>query len=193
MSTGRASKKMVGEQNLKKAAELVQKHQYFIRKIFATRVKQKHLQDDLFQELFLVMVAKPIPDNVKNTKGWMYKIICDLTKDEFRRTERYQKMLKRYVRRAITRTVEQPESGIIEEEETKKMFELIQRRLTPTEAIAVQLRYRDNYDTREVAVKMGVKARSVSRYVAVGLKKIRHSWGEKMKGNCDDITFPKTV
>jgi len=193
MSAGCVNKKMGGERNLKKAAELVQKHQYFIRKIFATRVKQKHLQDDLFQELFLVLVAKPIPDNVKNTKGWIYKIIGDLTKDEFRRTERYQKMLKRYAKLRHTTNVKRPEIGVIEAEESKKMFDLIQRRLTQHEAIAVRLRYRDNCDTKETAMKMGVQARSVSRYVAVGLKKIRHSWGEKMKGNYDDITFPKTV
>ena len=61
----------------------------------------------------------------------------------------------------------------METEETSKMFELIERRLPPNEALAVRLRYRSNCSTGEAAKQMGVKPRSVSRYVSVGLKKFR--------------------
>ena len=68
-------------------------------------------------------------------------------------------------------------------DEAKKMFELIERRLPPPQASALTLKYRNGYDTREVAERIGVKPRSVSRYVSVGLKKVVHVFREKQGGN----------
>ncbi|MBA7664156.1 hypothetical protein ES703_72211 [subsurface metagenome] len=68
-------------------------------------------------------------------------------------------------------------------DEAKKMFELIERRLPPPQASALTLKYRDSYDTGEIAEKMRVKPRSVSRYASVGLEKIRCLLGKKQRGN----------
>ena len=171
--------------NVEHAAEVFAEHGDFIRSIIRFKVKNRGLSEDLFQDLFLFLVSKPIPGDVKSVRGFLYRVVSDNIKDAFRRIDRYQTRINRYAESQGRITNSRPENGLMEVEETRKMFELIEKRLPLKEARAVTLRYRDNYDTTQVAEKMSVKARSVSRYVSVGLKKIRHVFGEGKGGNYD--------
>jgi len=148
----------------------------FIRSIISFNVKNQVLSEDIFQDLFLFFVSNPIPQDVQSVRGFLYRVISDRSKDALRKIGRYQARIRRYAesRRRIIENY--PENVAIEIEETEKMFELIRRRLPPNEARAVTLRYRNNDDIVEVADKMGIKPRSVSRYVSAGLKKIRQAF-----------------
>ena len=179
MTEQKIDKKSAIPGNVDRAAEVFGKYGDFIRSVTHFHVKNEAEAEDLFQDLFLSLVAKPIPQEVQNVKAFLYKVITDSVKDTFRRVERYQSRIRRYAERNVRIIENRPENVLMEAEETKKMFALIERHLPQKEALAVTLRYKDNCNTVEVAEKMGIKPRSVSRYVSVGLKKALHVFCEK--------------
>jgi len=66
--------------------------------------------------------------------------------------------------------------AITEETDDKgTVFACLTRRLQRREAQVVTLRYRDNYSIDEIAVKMGIHRRSVSRYLTSGLRELRRT------------------
>ena len=170
---------------VERAAEVFDEHGDFIRKVIHFHVRNKTEAEDLFQDLFLSIVARPIPKEVRNVKGFLYKLITDTIKDAYRRIIRYQTRIHKYAEFHLRIIENHPDAGLIDVEETKKMYELIEKHLPTKEALAVTLRYKHDCDMEEVAEKMGVKTRSVSRYVSVGLKKIGHVLDKKQGSNYD--------
>jgi DNA-directed RNA polymerase specialized sigma subunit len=65
------------------------------------------------------------------------------------------------------------EDAFIEKEQMEKMIELIGKRTTKREIKAIAFRYCDNLGVQEVAERMGIDSRSVSRYISTGLRKVR--------------------
>jgi RNA polymerase sigma factor (sigma-70 family) len=173
--------------NVERATGIFDKYGDFIRSVIRFHIRNEPEAEDVFQDLFLFLVAKPIPLEVENVKGFLYKLLCDTVKDAYRRLERYQARINRYTKRNSCAAENRPETELISVEETKKMFDLIERQLPAQEALAVTLRYRDDYNTGEVAEMMGVKERSVSRYVSVGLKKIGNVFTKTQGGSNDSF------
>jgi DNA-directed RNA polymerase specialized sigma24 family protein len=67
-----------------------------------------------------------------------------------------------------------PERPVLVKEEVGRALRLIEKGLVKrSEARAIKLRYMNNWGPKDVADEMGVNVRSVSRYVSVGLKRIR--------------------
>ena len=163
--------------NVDRAQKAFEEHGDFIRSVIRFNVRNEALCEDLFQDLFLFLISKPIPDEVQNIRAFLYRVVSDKIKDAFRRIDRYQARIRRYAGYPGRVTEYRPKNSLIEAEETKRMFELIERHLPQKEALAVTLRYKNDCDTAKVAKKMGVQPRSVSRYVSVGLKKARHLFG----------------
>lgn len=157
--------------------KVFEEHGDFIRLVIRFNVRNETLCEDLFQDLFLYLTSKPIPEDVQNVRGFLYRMISDRIKDTFRRISRYHERIRRYAEHRTHIIEHQPENSLIEAEETKKMFDLIGKKLTSKEALAVTLRYKDSYNTTKIAEKMGIKPRTVSRYVSVGIKKIRRVFG----------------
>ncbi len=173
----RIKEKGDAQSNADLAEKIFEEHGDFIRTIIHFHMKNETEAEDLFQDFFLFLVSKPIPEEVQNVRGFLYRVVLDKAKDTSRRIKRYQGRIRRYAERRKRIVENCPENIVIEVEETKKMFELIRRRLPPKEARAVTLRYRHSCDIAEVAKKMGIKPRSVSRYVSVGLMKVRQVFG----------------
>jgi RNA polymerase sigma factor (sigma-70 family) len=157
-----------------RAGRIFDKYGDFIRSVIRFNVKSETEAEDLFQDLFLSLVAKPIPEEVQNVRGFLYKLISDTVKDAYRRTKRYQARIRKYAKYQLRTIENRPETSLIGVEEARRMFDLIETRLPAKEALAVKLRFKNECETGEVAEIMGVKPRSVSRYVSVGLKKIGH-------------------
>ena len=183
MPTASVNQKSDALSNVERTAEVFEKYGDFIRAGIRFHVKDEMEAEDLFQDLFLLLVAKPIPQDVQNVKTFLYKVVSDRIKDAFRRIDRYHARIRRYAERNVRAIEKRPEKAIMDIDEAKKMFELIERRLPPPQASALTLKYRDGYDTREVAKKMCVKPRSVSSYASAGLEKIRCFLGEKQRNN----------
>ena len=163
--------------DLAHAQKVFAEHGDFMRSILRFHVRKEVEREDLFQDFFLELISKPIPEDVQNVRGYIYRVLCDNIKDAFRRIERYQKRLHRYAEHHRHIIEDHPENKLIETEEIEKMFELICRHLPKNEAKAMALRYRHNYNIHETAAKMDVKPRSVSRYLSAGAKKLRQVLG----------------
>jgi RNA polymerase sigma factor (sigma-70 family) len=173
--------------NVDRAAWVFDNYGCFIRSMIRFHIKVEAEAEDLFQDLFLQLVARPIPYEVENVRGFLYKLISDTVKDAFRRIDRYQTRINKYTERSLRKSENRPESNLMKVEEINKMFELIERYLPPKEARALNLRYRENFGTLQVAEKMQVKPRSVSRYVSVGLKKMGDVLRERQDSNYVDL------
>ncbi len=162
--------------NVGLAAEIFAEYGGFIHMVIFSQVKNKAHIDDIFQDFFLSLVRKPIPQDVKNIKGYLYRAITNDIIDATRRVNKYSYHMHKYheyPNHSINKRT--PENAFIDIEETNKMFGLIKGRLTNSQYQAMALRYRTDHSIKEVAKKMGVKSTSVSRYLSIGLKKIRQS------------------
>lgn len=158
------------------ASKIFEQHGTFIRTVIRYHVKRDDFTEDLYQGLFLSLVTKPVPPDVQNLKGFLYRTITNDVKDAINKIRRYKNLVQRYSdshRNGQYR--KKPEDCLIRTEETEKMFRFVTRQLTTAEARVVTLRYKENYNTSEVAQKMKISPRTVSRYLSVGLGKIRKS------------------
>ena len=149
--------------NVRQAAEIFEQHGTFIRTVIRYHVKKDGLIEDLYQGIFLSLVASPVPADVRNLKGFLYRSITNDVKDAINKIKRYKKLVQRYSethRNGQYR--KQPEDQLIRAEETEKMFRFVTRQLTAAEARVITLRYKESCDTSEVAQKMKVSPRTVT-------------------------------
>jgi RNA polymerase sigma factor (sigma-70 family) len=170
----RVKKESVPPANVAQATEIFSKYGKFIFAVIRYQVKNDAQADDLFQDFFLSLVSKPIPKGVQNVKSYLYRAITNDIVDATRRMENYKARMNKYAE-YLNYSVNKnsPESALVEKEQTDKMFRLLEGRLRRSEARAITLRYRDSYNIKEVAKKMHVNNRTISRYVSAGLSKIR--------------------
>jgi RNA polymerase sigma factor (sigma-70 family) len=163
--------------NVGLATKIFAEYGDFIHMVIFSQVKNEARTDDIFQDFFLFLVRKPMPQDVKNIKGYLYRAITNDIIDATRRVNKYSYHVhkyKEYPNHSINKRT--PENAFIDVEETNKMLVLIKGRLTNSQYQAMALRYRTDHSIKEVAKKMGVKSTSVSRYISIGLKKIRQSF-----------------
>lgn len=178
----KVKKKSVPPSNVERAAEIFSKYGDFILAIIRYQVSNDSQADDLFQNFFLSLVSRPLPAGIQNIKSYLYRAITNDIIDAVRRVEKHQAMMHRYAERldySINKS--SPENALIEIEETNKMLKLIKGRLPCSEAQAIALRYRHNYSIKEIAKKMKVNSRTVSRYISVGLSKLRQFLNSKTR------------
>ncbi len=156
------------------------RHSNFIRGVLQYRVSNENLVDDLYQDFFLSLMARPIPEDVRNVRNYLYRAIINDSFDAVRRVEQYQDRIHRYSKH-FEKTVnkDRPENALIEKEETEKMFRTIEMLLSSSESRGVILRFKDDSSIGEVARQMAINKRSVSHYISVGLKKLRQFILEK--------------
>ena len=176
-------KKSSAPSNVDRAAEIFSKYEDFILAVIRYRVGNDGQADDLFQDLFLSLVSKPIPPGIQNIKSYLYKAITNDIIDAARRVEKYKSLMHKYAEYFdYSINKDTPKNALIEKEEINKMFKLIQGRLPRSEAQAITLRFGNNFNIKEIAKKMQVNSRTVSRYISVGLSKVRQLFSVK-KGN----------
>ena len=162
-------------ENVRLASTVFADYGSFIRAVIRSQVGDQAHADDLYQDLFLALIQKPIPEDVKSIKAYLYKAIANDAVDVVRRTQTGRTLMRKYGKRpnnSINKC--RPENALIEKEQMDRMFELIRARLPKSQTEAITLRYWHNHNTGEVAKRMGVDVRTVSRYISVGLRKIRH-------------------
>ena len=160
--------------NVNTAEKLFMEYGDFIRTVIHYQVKNETHVDDLYQDFFLSLIVNPLPADVRNIKSFLHRAVINDIINDAQRAENYQNKMLRYSKRFNYPIYKKtPEQVVIDTEETNKMFELIEKRLRRSEAQAITLRYKNNYHTKEVAMKMNVSSGSVRKYIYVGLSKIR--------------------
>ena len=166
--------------NVSIAAAIFAEHSDFIYSVLRYKAREQDQVEDLYQDFFLSLVSNPPLVSVRNIRSYIYKAITNDIIDAARRTQRYQNLRNKYADYLnFSINKKSLKNASIDEGQMNRIFKLIEGRLTPSEIKAITLRYRDNCDINEVAQKMGVKKESVSRYISVGLKKIRRYFNVK--------------
>lgn len=165
--------------NVTAAAEIFLEYGEFIRAVIATRLPDESEAHDFFHDFFVSLVANPVPPRITNVKSYLYRAIGHDIVDVRRRYMIRTSTLKqcRFPDNAIV-THNTPDTVVMDREEVVRLFDLIQSRLSRTEAEAVNLRFREDFTTEEAARRMNIKPRTLSRYVSVGLEKLRQCMSE---------------
>jgi len=161
-------------QKVERAAEIFDQYGDTIRALILFHVNDEAEVDDIFQDLFLSLVRKPIPSGIQDVKGYLYKAVINDVLDASRRTKGYQSRLLRYAEHLrYDRFEEGPETIALRTEAMDKIFQLIEQQLPRHQAEAVLHRYKDGRTMQDAANKMNVRQRTFSRYLCMGLKKLR--------------------
>jgi len=160
--------------NVDIAARVFAEHGSFILAVILSKVKDKAQADDIFQGFFLSLVCRPVPKYVRDVRSYLYRAIANDAFDHIRRMERYEALVGRCSQQ-YDYCINKPsaEDALITEEEICEVLGVIERQLNGFESKAIVLRYGSCLSIREVAERMNIKSRSVSRYICVGIKKIR--------------------
>lgn len=156
------------------AAEVFAEHGNFIRAVIRFQASNEFLEEDLFQEFFLRLIAKPLPVNISNIRSYLYRAVTNAVVESARRRARQERCLKKHIEEIrISINKRTPQSAIIQTEERESLFRYLAGQLRRREAEAVTLRYRDDRSIAEIAREMGVDRRTVSHYLSSGLKRLR--------------------
>jgi RNA polymerase sigma factor (sigma-70 family) len=160
--------------NVQRAAAIFFEHGDFIHKVIHYKIRDENKVEDLFQDFFLSLVTRPIPQDVRNIRSFLYKAIINDVTDRTRSIQRYKKLKHKYAD-IFSESVNNKTTNdaLLKTEQIEKMIELISKRATKSEASAINLRYRENLCIDEVADRMHINKRSVSRYISAGLRKVR--------------------
>jgi RNA polymerase sigma factor (sigma-70 family) len=168
---------------VKQAAEVFEEHGEFIDAAIRWKAPDESTADDLRQDLFLSLVAQPIPPHVEDVRSFLFKAIVNDARDAIRRAARYRRILKKYGKFAdFPVNIGPPTDALELRERVMRLIGMMQSRLDSSEATAIRLTYAEHLTVEEVADEMQVKDRSVSRYLATGLRKMRHIIAAEMDG-----------
>jgi RNA polymerase sigma factor (sigma-70 family) len=149
----------------------------FILAVLRFQVHDRFWQEDLFQEFFLTLIRKPVPADVQNVKSYLYRAIVNHVLDSVRARESYRRAVKKCAKETrIPINNRSAGNALIEETEQRNAtIAHLARHLQEREAQAFVLRYRDNFSIGEIAARMGVNGRTVSRYLSQSLRRLRET------------------
>ena len=161
-------------QRVQLAADIFAEHGKAILAIIQSQIGSEYEADDIFQEFFLSLVHQPVPKHIKDVRKYLSRAVKNDIVDAIRRTQSYRTRLRKYAEHTKHRpTMNGPAEKVMRDEQTEKMFNVVRSELCAHEADAIVYRYKYGETTGDVAEMMGVNKRSLSRYVCVGLKKLR--------------------
>ena len=151
----------------------------FIFHCICTNITDHSHAEDLMQQFFLALVDHPIPADIDDLMGYLYRAIYNDIIDHSRRVKRYELKCFKYKQHleADVQEVESPEDIVTRAQEVEHMFRLIEKELPRREYQAVEERFRQGRTVSEAAGRLGVNKRSFSRYLCMGMKKVRCLFG----------------
>jgi len=163
------------QERVDRAARIFAEHGLAIRAMIRSRVSNPEEQEDIYQNLYLALVCNPVPPSVTNPLPYLNRIIRNDVIDAARRRKSFRDMADRYaLEPAHAEEDHSPEQEAIQAEEMRRIAACLES-LSPQEANALAARYGHECNMAEAARALGVKERSVSRYLCMALKKIRRA------------------
>ena len=159
------------------AARLFSERHAEIQKIIRVFIRDEQEREEVYQDLFLYFVRKPIPDEVEYVGAWLYRTILDRVRDRKRKQSRYATRLRSYAEQQIRQSsdTDNPPSS----EDYEPLFRLIRETLSNTEADVVVYRYKHGMELDAIAEKMNVNTRSITHYLSSARRKLRTLIGKK--------------
>ena len=175
MAGGRRNRKC-REETVRAAADIVTRHGGFIRGVIRFQNCSRFEEDDLFQEFFLMLIRKPVPPDVRRLRSYLYKAIVHHIVDLIRHQVCYRRNLKKYAEE-IRISINNRSAGnaVKQGRQRDAALAYMVRHLREREAQAFMLKYRDDCSIGEIAARMGVERRTVSRYLSEGLKRLQRT------------------
>ena len=162
------------EPAIRAAAAIFAEYGGFIRTIIRFEAGKKLDVEDLYHEFFLALVFKPIPPGARSIKGCLYRAIVHHVVNAVRLCEADSRMVEKYAKEIrISINIEGSGSAYINEEQKNTAVAGVDRYLQKREGQAFLLRYCDDYSILEIATRMGINQRTVSRYLSEGLRKLQ--------------------
>ncbi len=166
---------METQKSVELAARIFEQYGPAIRAIIRNQVSSATEQEDVYQNLYLALVARPIPSSITNPLAYVNTMIRNDLIDAARHRKSHREMVARYAANQPAEDAEgNPENRAIREEEIRQITEAIQS-LPVHEAKAIAARYGCGRSTTDAAQSLQVKERTVSRYVCLALKRIRQT------------------
>ena len=159
--------------NIEKVNTTFSEYGGFILQVIRSQVNNEELAEDLFQDFFLSLICRPIPDNIENMKSYLYRAVTNDIIDFRRKNKNNQECLsfsENYPDNVID---EAPYKQLVIVEEVQKMLQLIKKKLPHSQAFAITSRYKNDDSIGEIARKMNVAKQSVSSYISSGIQTIR--------------------
>lgn len=162
---------------VERAVAIFNEYGDFIITVIRFQAHDKSWHEDLFQEFFLALIHRPVPADVRNIKGYLYRAIVHHVLDSVRVRQTYRRAMKKYSKETRI-PINNRGAGVALIEDTEERNATIAyfaRHLQEREAEAFVLRYRDHFSIGEIAARMGVNARTVSRYLSGSLRRLRET------------------
>jgi RNA polymerase sigma factor (sigma-70 family) len=163
---------------VRRAVAIFNEYADFIRDVIRFQAHDRSWREDLFQEFFLELIRRPVPADVRNVKSYLYRAVVHLVLDSARAQDNYRRAMKKYARKTRIPINTRAAGNALIEEDTEGRYATVAslaRHLQGRAAQAFVLRYRDDFSVGEIATRMGVNARTVSRYLSESLKRLRET------------------
>lgn len=158
---------------VQKATAIFAEHEAFIRASISIHAGDRLDPEDLYQEFYLLLIRKPIPDDVRDIRGYLYRAIGHHVINVIRSGRAYSRTMKKYAEETrISINNEEPGNAFIDKEHQNATVAGLAHHLQDREAEAFVLKYRENCDIVEIAAKMGITRRTVSRYLSESARKL---------------------
>ncbi|NQV34819.1 MAG: sigma-70 family RNA polymerase sigma factor [Phycisphaeraceae bacterium] len=166
------------------AGDLFSEHGTAIYMMITLHLSDKSLADDLYQELFLSVIKKPLPRDLETPVTYLWRVIANDVTDAMRKRRSYNELLQKHVNRLLDsdsedRHVATPLQLLVSKEERSQLISVIHENLYGCEANVLVEKLDHGSSTREIALKLGLKDRSVSHYLSTGLKKLKVALGSQ--------------
>ena len=113
---------------------------------------------------------------MQHIKSYLYRAIINHILDSVRARQTYRHAVKKYAKETRIPINNRGARNVLiieDTEERNATIAYLARHLQEREAQAFVLRYRDNFSISEIATRMGVNARTVSRYLSESLRRLR--------------------
>lgn len=155
-------------------AAIFEEHEEFIRIVLRHQAGNGLDVEDLYQEFYLVLLRNPVPADVRDLRGYLYRALVHHVINAARLREAYTHAVKKYAKeRKISINNRDTRNALIEEEQQDAAISSLARGLQVREAQALVMRYRDDCSILEIATRMGINKRTVSRYLSQSLRKLQ--------------------
>jgi len=153
--------------------DLFRKHDAAIRTLISRHVRCRHDAEDMYQDLYLRLVHRP-PPHQTHILAYLNKVIRNHATDTARHMISRCGSVSRYAALCKYRTPDgEPESTLIQIEQTSRIIDVIESVLPPHIAQAILERHLYGRTVNETAVRLSVNERTVAHYCCTGLRKIR--------------------
>jgi RNA polymerase sigma factor (sigma-70 family) len=167
------------KQNVEKVTEMFAIHGDFLFCVLRKELSEDDARD-LWQNLFLTLITKPVPSHTTNIRRYLYQAAVHDIIDLKRRAQMHKKKVNEYLDMAPKTQYDRcPVEQLIGIESVREAFKKIKGTLPPTVGQAVLHKFQEQLSRREISEKMNIKKETVDKYLSIGTKMMEKIEGHK--------------